>query len=147
MAQCVCHCIMALLHQACSISLFNLFCIWCNIFRGFISLDGVDIHTVDPTADLQSSRFYSLNRIRAVWSHYMSHQMLYLFSRLFIDLFKTYLEERIRDFSDLSLSLFLCDLCPRKLLSSLGHLLCCSFYLCCVFTHTGGWAGSWRWNG
>ncbi len=35
---------------------FYLFSILCNIFRGFISFDGVYINTVDPTADLQSNR-------------------------------------------------------------------------------------------
>jgi len=59
-----------------------------------MSVDGVDIHTVDPSADLQSSRFYSLNRIRAVWSHYTSHQTLYLFTCLFIDSNQPYLEKR-----------------------------------------------------
>lgn len=103
-----------------------------------MSVDGIDIHTVDPTADLQSSRFYSLNRIRVVWSHYMSHQMLYLFTRLFIDSNQPYLEKRWGNFSDLSLS---ATPALVSCFSSLGHLLCWSFDSCRVFTHTGWWAG------
>ncbi len=57
-------------HGSFAPSMFHNFIFICLVFYviylGFISFDGVYIHTVDPTADLQSSRFYSLNRTRAV---------------------------------------------------------------------------------